>query len=596
MKRLRVIGSPSLDTIHIGGETLHGVGGAGLYVSMAARWNGIQASMFGPRPETVPPVMQPFADNLHTWIGPVIPAETIPHFELRHNGEKAEYIRFEVEAEEMISTDLLPTDLSGYDAIHITAMGDSGIQMAFYNACRAAGARKISLGTYLGNIIAKPGVSLELAHKADVFFINEEEAVALFGSLAEVSCKPGQLIFVTLAEKGVLVIQGRLQTLVPAAQVQVKDPTGAGESFCGAALANLLLGQHPVLAAMQAVLVAAEKIRGIGPNALMGAPRKTLIPLDSRVRLNHDQIRKVSDVVKNLPAADPFSFTSDYLPPVDHPAALEYFFAVTLQQFSFWEDDGSRYTTPLVAEIDGTARKGSGYMYYAFMRPLQDDPDFYSPQRQAQATLEEFAEIFRADDGTVQMPALELHVQQANQYGRDMLALGLNPGTLLERAAGTAAPLQTFLELLDHVGGYKEDPVRKKSSLLALSLSQRPEGFLRFGAGETVSPVVDYHCMRTILRTGLLDVQDEALAARLSGRKLLQPDEEWAVRHAGYLIQQQVELLSGKPIGAVDWFFFNYMRSHCPEMTDPVCSECALDAICARRKEMFQPVLRTTNY
>ena len=206
------------------------------------------------------------------------------------------------------------------------------------------------------------------------------------------------------------------------------------------------------------------------------------------------------------------------------------------------------------------------------------------------------AEIFRADDGSVQMPALELHVRLANQYGRDMLALGLTPEKVIQLAVNSDHPLKTFVMTLDHIGGYKEDPVRKKSDLLALSISQRPEKFLQFGKNETVSPVVDYHCMRSVLRIGLVDVLDNDLRQKLADRRFLQPDEEWAVRWAAYHIQEQVEALSGKPIGAVDWFFFNYMRSHCPEMTDPVCEECAMNLVCAKRKEMFQPVIRTTYY
>ena len=92
-------------------------------------------------------------------------------------------------------------------------------------------------------------------------------------------------------------------------------------------------------------------------------------------------------VVKDLPAADPFGFVGEYLPAVDDPHALDYFFAVTLQQFSFWEEANGRYQKPLLAVIDGMQRKGSTYMYYAFMRPLKNDPDFYSPERQAKVTI-----------------------------------------------------------------------------------------------------------------------------------------------------------------------------------------------------------------
>jgi hypothetical protein len=34
----------------------------------------------------------------------------------------------------------------------------------------------------------------------------------------------------------------------------------------------------------------------------------------------------------------------------------------------------------------------------------------------------------------------------------------------------------------------------------------------------------------------------------------------------------------------------------CPEMSVPECSACRLDSVCAQRKELFQPVLRTAYY
>ena len=596
MTHLLVIGSPSLDTIHIDGQTFNTVGGAGMYVAMAAKWSGVNVSLFGPRPDEIPDVMQAFASRLDEWIGPEVPLDKIPHFEITHFGDKAEYSKSSVDSELNVDFGLFPDDLSMYDAVHITAMGDPEVQKAFYEKCQSQGARLISMGTWLGNIKDKLQIAKFLVEKSNIFFMNEEEALFLFGSLDAVNARTGQTFFITQAEKGALVIQGDYRTQVPGVKAEIKDPTGAGESFCGSALANILLNTHPVMAAMQAARTAAEKISDVSANALMRDTHPSSIPLDRRVRINPYQVKEVSAVVQNLPDADPFSFVGDHLPPVDNPYALDYFFAVTLQQFGFWTTIDGYYHKPLIADIDGVARKGSVYMYYAFMRPLKNDPDFYSPQRQAEITLDEFGDIFRADDGSIQMPALKMHLQQANQYGRDMLALGLTPRTMIEKAMQSPTPLKTFLMMLDHIGGYKEDPIRKKSNLLALSLTQRPEAFLEFGEDEAVKPVVDYHCMRSILRTGLVEVLDFDLRKKIAQRQLLQPDEEWAVRFAGYHIQKQVEERSGKPIGAVDWFFFNYMRSHCPEMTDPECSDCALNDICSKRKKLFQPVIRTTFY
>jgi hypothetical protein len=119
--------------------------------------------------------------------------------------------------------------------------------------------------------------------------------------------------------------------------------------------------------------------------------------------------------------------------------------------------------------------------------------------------------------------------------------------------------------------------------------------YFTFGEDEEVTPVIDYHAMRTCLRVSLVDVVDGALREKLAGRRVLLPDEEWAVRYAAYLATERVAASSGKSVGAVDWFFFN-SRKRCPEMTEPVCEECQLDPICAKRKELFQPVLRTTFY
>jgi hypothetical protein len=108
-------------------------------------------------------------------------------------------------------------------------------------------------------------------------------------------------------------------------------------------------------------------------------------------------------------------------------------------------------------------------------------------------------------------------------------------------------------------------------------------------------PVIDYHLMRSCLRTGLVEVIDDDLRRKLIRREELSGGEEWAVRFAAYHAIQQVQSLSGRSMGAVDWFFFN-ARRRCPEMTEPDCANCAVDTVCAHRKELFQPVIRTTFY
>jgi hypothetical protein len=250
----------------------------------------------------------------------------------------------------------------------------------------------------------------------------------------------------------------------------------------------------------------------------------------------------------------------------------------------------------LIAVIDGDNLKGSAYLFRAFVRVLKNDPDFYSPKRLAGLTKDDMLTLFRADDGSDPMPAIDLHLQMARNYGADMLALGKTPSQILDLAQRSSTPLHTLLNELDQFSGYKEDPLRKKSNLLALCLNQRPEGFLAFGVGENVPPVIDYHTMRSCLRMGLVDVLDAGLKEKITSRTIVSITEEWAIRFACYRAVEEVVKVSGKSLGAVDWFFFSYARTHCPEMTEPICAECAVNTDCTHRKELFQPVLRTTFY
>jgi len=488
-----------------------------------------------------------------------------------------------------------------YDLVHVTPLGDALKQLSFIQACRQRGAKQISAGTGLVNVDQQLQAVRAVMEQADYFFMNSVEAEAVFGSpgcslsAESVNTDPGKVLFVTLGAQGACIIQGDTSTSIPAVSATVLDPTGAGDTFCGATLAYLLQKQHPIMAARHAVALAAEMIAQVGPAALLSEDPPPKAALNARVRVNDKRVRKVAATISTLSGTSPFPFVGPDYPPVGHPRALDYFFAGTLQQFSFWSDRNGRYDRPLIAKIGGVELKGSDYLWASLKRRVERDKDFCSPVRQANLSREELLAVFRADNGDDPMPALDLHLEQARRYGRDMLALQLTPQAVLQKALASAQPLQTFLVTLDQIGGYKEDPLRKKSSLLALILNQRPEGFLPLREDEQVAPVIDYHLMRSCLRVGLIDLLDEELKNSLRDRQIVSAADEWAVRYAAYRVIEQLVALSGKSTGVVDWFFFN-ARKRCPEMIEPQCRFCQLDPVCAHRKELFQPVMRTSFY
>ena len=483
----------------------------------------------------------------------------------------------------------LPDDLSKFDIVHFHLDWKLPALQKILAVCRERGAKKISVSH--NNHILMDEIS---DPRAEIRFYGINSDREMEGNSGERLLQPGELRFALRNDKTVTIYQGNYATSLSAKGLEIEISQKQRGLFEGYILGQLLCGAHPVMAARYAVHLS---LSNRDDHAIINSvPALTQIGVDDRVAINEQQVEKVAKVVKVMPEAQPFDYAGDKHPSVGHPHAVDYFFAVTLQQFGFWEDDGRGYQYPMIASLDGQQLKGSAYMAQAFFRKINTDPEFFSPATQINLKEGDLLDTMRSDNGSDPLPALASHLEVANRYGQDMLALDLSPHTILEKVNAEEKPLAAFIRVLDKIGGYKEDPLRKKSNLLAMILSQRPERFLNHAKGESLLPVVDYHCMRACLRLGLIDILDENLRGKVIRREFVNTDEEWAIRFAAYQIQAMVEEMSGKTIGVVDWFFFNYMRSRCFEMTAPECNICAANQVCLHRERFFQPVIRTTHY
>lgn len=266
---LLVVGGASLDVLHLPGGTVEAAGGAALYTAAAAQRAGASVVMLAPQPDPVPALLQPAAQRIR-WIGPQIPPDQVPRLEIAHyGGGRAALLGASWGAEALLTPDHLPDDLSGYRFVHVAALRSAQRQIDFVQGCRRRGAQCISAGTY-GHVVQHETAAVRtLTELVDLFFLNENEANGLFGSVDAANAAPGKQLFVTLGARGALVIDGGQRTAVAGQPAPEVDPTGAGDTFCGATLAGLARGQTAVDAARQAVLLAAQTIAAVGPAALL---------------------------------------------------------------------------------------------------------------------------------------------------------------------------------------------------------------------------------------------------------------------------------------------------------------------------------------
>jgi len=313
-------------------------------------------------------------------------------------------------------------------------------------------------------------------------------------------------------------------------------------------------------------------------------------------RINSEMVKKVAATIKNLSlevrALD--FMEEDKFPTVGDPGALDYFFAVTMHDYGFWVGDKRGYVEPLYGEVDGKRLKGSNLLWTLSMKVYREKgPEFFDQVNLAVLRSSDFDSWLSRD---ISLQDHSLRHKMVLLYGTYFM-LSQNPKSpqdILLESNQSKKPLETFLREISKIPGYDEDPLFKKNLLLAMILANRPEKFLKVRSEEKWPPIVDYHVMRVALRLGLIElslIEYDQLARRV----YVDYWTEAQIRKATFDAIEMVILLSGKPMSEIDFLLWS-ARRYCPEMTKPDCSKCCFDDVCKKRIQLFQPILRTTNY
>ena len=131
----------------------------------------------------------------------------------------------------------------------------------------------VKLATTLSDMsminFCRAGLEAMVGDDLDYLFCNEEEAQVWCGStdfdtIASAMGKLAKVVCLTRGAKGCLVLEGGLQTAVPAAQVDAIDTNGAGDMFAGAFLFAVTHGHNHAQAARLANAAAGTVVSQYG--------------------------------------------------------------------------------------------------------------------------------------------------------------------------------------------------------------------------------------------------------------------------------------------------------------------------------------------
>lgn len=328
----------------------------------------------------------------------------------------------------------------------------------------------------------------------------------------------------------------------------------------------------------------------------------------SNVQINKQQIQKVADVIKNMPLGDSglnfYSFkkgdteiiASDMYPSLNNPKTTDFFSFACLHQFGFWHGNKDGYEKPLIGIKTGKESKGSDLLWKSLKSALDKDESVFDPNNLANMSEEKLAhEVFIDDNGTIPFKDFYRRLEITRAYGKWLEENKTNPKQIVEVSNNTDAPLKSFLDTMQQIPGFSQDPLKKKSLLLAMTLANRPEKFLNAKDPENWQPILDYHLMRLALRMGLVEIKDGKERTLNENRMWANHESEQIIRKAAYEAVQELIQLSGKPMSFVDNVMW-MARRYCPEMTEPECPKCIFSIPCKKNTKLFQPVLRTIDY
>ncbi len=597
--RLVVIGTPSIDQIEIRGKTLSTVGGSGFITAVAACVSGTSAGLVARVPRQLPArIGAAFVPGGVDPGGLVLVDGSLPGFHISYdNDESATYLTIESGEEADVNADDLPRRWLTTDWVHIGPLAASAAgQLEFLDQLLRRGYQGgLSAGTFGRAASTEPEVVRELFDRVDIAFLNRDEADRIYPT----RMPPDTVVCVTEGRSGGRRWDGSNWTRYPTDAITAVDPTGAGDAFVGGYLGSMLLGDpDPVLRGLETASIV---VSGPGAAPLIEAlPSRVTVEADpvaddnGTAVVHQERAANVASLLGDIAGSAALDFCGSPFPELGDAIAIDVLTVGTLHQYGFWDETEQGYGGPMWATIDGVRRKGSDFIWHAFTRAAVADPTILDAERLASEPLL-FDEICTADDGACPVPDVGSHRVLQQAYGATIAGLG-GMSTVIDRANGSQDPLASFLESLAGIPGFGEDPLAKKANLLALILTNRPEHFLDLRGPSTVAPIVDYHIMRTTLRTGCVTVLDDETRLRLVNRAWVGGDAESGIRVAA---RDAIDALcnhSGLDVAEVDGFLFSLGRTLCLETEPPNCEACPLSTVCARDVGLFQPIFRTTAY
>jgi len=215
-----------------------------------------------------------------------------------------------------------------------------------------------------------------------------------------------------------------------------------------------------------------------------------------------------------------------------------------------------------------------GDIWTVLMDQWQSDPAWFNPMRWSKMKLEEMEHLFCFQFMGKYMQPKDVWIrwQMMKQLGEAALERGWRRWTK---------------EYICTLPGFSQDPIFKKANLLVAFLRYRPEKFIN----DIPDPIIDYHVMRVLIRTGILSIQPP---------KGIDLAYEELLRYHCFLAMNRLVERSRHDINKIDFLFWMMGKRPCAykkaACLTGMSEECDLYDACMRLTHYREPRIQTINY
>lgn len=223
----------------------------------------------------------------------------------------------------------------------------------------------------------------------------------------------------------------------------------------------------------------------------------------------------------------------------------------------------------LKGDFSDTSFKGWDYLLRAFCVAAEDKELFVSPESVSEISGSELLDLLLryAENPQVSLPDINRRAEILNVCATQLLdKFNGSVIELLERTrnkVGGDSGAYAQLALLDAF----QDPLKKKSS--AFLMTVHFSHLWEVKDQENVLPMIDYHRMRVLCRTGCIAIQDPNILLALISQTPVPSDVEDAIRQAAAEVCKSVVILSQIPMFECDVLIWAHARSCCRHY--PLC-------------------------